>query len=785
MGTSGVVDANTVLRMTETLSLASAGFAQMISASLTLNPAVNGTTGIGMFMGASVADGNTRDMDTLFGIWTDVNHNGDGTIPQIFGLRVGAAITALSGASGAASNISGGRVTVTHAGPNVWGNVVGWQIDVARSGAGSATNATGLNINCVNSNASGNIGNLAGISLSGWSNSGTVNTNYGIYADTSIDIGTTRWFIYSLSTSNSLYSGPVQFADGTKTIPSITFSSETGIGFFRRATSVISMPVGTGGGRIALEFNVAQGSNSRGLRLASDAFVSWGDNVDISSEGARDVLLARDGAGILAQRNGANAQIFRIYNTYAAAGAQEWFEMNWQASAGFLIFRQQAAGGGTQRTTLFMGGATGTVEMIRLTTGVSMVINNYGTSTAASSGHTRVGGGGARNAVSGITYEMLFDANPNPSSSSTLSYTAVGWTPTINYAGGGAGKVRGIYLNPTNTALPTGTNGAITLAATASVLGGIQLYNTSDEDTNYERASIGWGIENSNIFEITVQKAGSGTARSMAIGTGTGNTSALAFRIGGVSKWTIQASPAHLFCNTDNSFDIGASGASRPRSLYWGTQALAPDGTVSNPGYSFASQTGTGFSYFATGYVLLSSQATQSMILGNDVFRMRSTVALGWSSSSSNVTSTPSDVVLARDGAGILALVNAGNAQTLRVYGVTAAADPTNGPKYTRLAHDGTNGLIDVTSGGGAGGLIVTRSGGSLGFFGTTPAVKQTSGANLTNNVTSGGTNDQIDDFTSLTVYSTDAAAIRNDIYQLARKMKQINDGLRTYGIFT
>ena len=80
-----------------------------------------------------------------------------------------------------------------------------------------------------------------------------------------------------------------------------------------------------------------------------------------------------------------------------------------------------------------------------------------------------------------------------------------------------------------------------------------------------------------------------------------------------------------------------------------------------------------------------------------------------------------------------------------------------------------------------------THSGGanSLGFYGTGGQSKQVSGANLTNNVTVGGVNDTIADFTSLTVYATDAAAIRNDIYQLARKLKQINDGLRAYGLFT
>ena len=72
-----------------------------------------------------------------------------------------------------------------------------------------------------------------------------------------------------------------------------------------------------------------------------------------------------------------------------------------------------------------------------------------------------------------------------------------------------------------------------------------------------------------------------------------------------------------------------------------------------------------------------------------------------------------------------------------------------------------------------------------ISFFGFTTAVKQTSGADVTNNVTAGGTTDQLDDFTNLTVYATDAAAIRNDIYQLSRKVKQINDALRLYGLLT
>jgi len=71
-----------------------------------------------------------------------------------------------------------------------------------------------------------------------------------------------------------------------------------------------------------------------------------------------------------------------------------------------------------------------------------------------------------------------------------------------------------------------------------------------------------------------------------------------------------------------------------------------------------------------------------------------------------------------------------------------------------------------------------------LSFFGAAASL-QSPGSDMNNNVTVGGTTDQIDNFTSLTTYSTDAAAIRNDIYQLARKVKLINDALRGYGLMS
>jgi hypothetical protein len=85
-------------------------------------------------------------------------------------------------------------------------------------------------------------------------------------------------------------------------------------------------------------------------------------------------------------------------------------------------------------------------------------------------------------------------------------------------------------------------------------------------------------------------------------------------------------------------------------------------------------------------------------------------------------------------------------------------------------------------------GFGASGSAGLLGFFPTVaaaPVVQQVDGAALTNNVTSGGTTDTIANYTDLSVYANDAAAIRNDLYLLSRKLKIVDDALRAYGLLT
>jgi hypothetical protein len=74
------------------------------------------------------------------------------------------------------------------------------------------------------------------------------------------------------------------------------------------------------------------------------------------SFGAADVVLRRDAANTLAQRNGVNAQAFNIYNTYTDASNYERGVMKWGSN--ILSIGGEAAGTGAARDVVFMRGGS-------------------------------------------------------------------------------------------------------------------------------------------------------------------------------------------------------------------------------------------------------------------------------------------------------------------------------------------------------------------------------------------------------------------------------------------
>jgi len=90
-----------------------------------------------------------------------------------------------------------------------------------------------------------------------------------------------------------------------------------------------------------------------------------------------------------------------------------------------------------------------------------------------------------------------------------------------------------------------------------------RVYNTYTDASNYERGFMQW---TANFFEVGTVGAGTGnSARSVRLKTtGAGN---VILTTNGGDRWYVNSS-GHFLAAADNTYDIGASGATRPRNVY-------------------------------------------------------------------------------------------------------------------------------------------------------------------------------------------------------------------------
>lgn len=88
------------------------------------------------------------------------------------------------------------------------------------------------------------------------------------------------------------------------------------------------------------------------------------------------------------------------------------------------------------------------------------------------------------------------------------------------------------------------------------------VYNTYTDSSNYERGVFDW-TTSANTLTIGSARAGTGTNRNVRIVS----TQDVSIASGSGDKWNFSTA-GNLLASTDNTYDIGASGATRPRNLY-------------------------------------------------------------------------------------------------------------------------------------------------------------------------------------------------------------------------
>ena len=288
-----------------------------------------------------------------------------------------------------------------------------------------------------------------------------------------------------------------------------------------------------------LEVRLADNS-AVGNLVAMGAYLGSGGVLALGN----DTVLARDAANALAQRNGTIAQSFRVYNTFTDASNYERGVFDWSTTANALTIGTQRAGAAATRVINFItgGGQRLQIGAAAMTCELGIVFGADNTYDIGASGANR-----PRN---------LFVAG---------SITA---GPAIS------------TMNDTGVVTWGASNDVILTRDAASVLAQrnstnpqvFRVYNTFTDGSNYERGVFDWSTT-TNVLIIGTQQGGTGAARTLRLLTqGDAN---LQFFTNGTQRFDISSiglrATANLIWTTDNTFDIGASGANRPRNLYMGS----------------------------------------------------------------------------------------------------------------------------------------------------------------------------------------------------------------------
>ncbi len=190
---------------------------------------------------------------------------------------------------------------ITNASTALISSAWGVSNNILNTGRGTITTARGYGMRFQNTTGS-TIGTLYGFSAGGlndvWSNAGTINTSYGIYLGSSIDVGITKYAIYSASVSNSYYAGNIGI--GTSSPANIlslggtaprtiwmernTTAGTAGQGLTLSSGGAIAGTANLVGGDLTLKSGISTGTGSSSIHLFTDTAGSTGTADNATTE---------------------------------------------------------------------------------------------------------------------------------------------------------------------------------------------------------------------------------------------------------------------------------------------------------------------------------------------------------------------------------------------------------------------------------------------------------------------------------------------------------------------
>jgi hypothetical protein len=229
------------------------------------------------------------------------------------------------------------------------------------------------------------------------------------------------------------------------------------------------------------------------------------------------------------------------------------------------------------------GSAVGTIGFRNATSGTTTLqpatgALGTGTVTLPLSGTLAISSGAQTfTGVQSMTSPAITTSITTPSTTFALvNATAT----TVNFAGGASTALNMGHASGTNTIFGTtifSTPGSVDLqnGTSSSVF---RVYGYYSDASNYCRISTSYN-DGGNLFTISSDGLGTRANRNFGI------ISQAILYLGGNSTYAWRITSAGLLAHADNTYDIGASGATRPRHLYIGSNGVF-GGTLSVTGAS-------------------------------------------------------------------------------------------------------------------------------------------------------------------------------------------------------
>ena len=224
--------------------------------------------------------------------------------------------------------------------------------------------------------------------------------------------------------------------------------------------------------------------SSSAVRFSATLPLTWGPATNHLDPA--DLVVVRDAANTLGQRNAANPQTFNIYNTYTSATNHERGFLRWSSNV-FQIGTEKGSGGGTARALEFQ--TDGTTRMSVATNGNILI----GTGTA-NGFYQRTS-----NAVTFVTANVEVNAS------------GLQVANTIEFGSGLGANI--------DTTLARDAANILAMRRSTNAQA-FRLYNTvsGTGNVNFDRVNFRWA---SNEFIIDAEAGGTGTLRGIKIGSAT------------------------------------------------------------------------------------------------------------------------------------------------------------------------------------------------------------------------------------------------------------------------